>query len=310
MVHLVWAPLGPDPLARFMDSYRRHEAGADHSLLILLNGFTAGQDLSPWLQIVDVAHEELALGRPLLDLAAYTAAARGVQADRYCFLNSYSVLLADGWLATLERALDDPGAGVVGATGSWGSVRSYNRFQLGLGGPYADVFPDRRAAVAALSAAGARSPAPQDAQARRDWLAYPRALAQNAHGFPRFPAPHLRTNAFMIRSEVLASVVMGPLERKIDVYRMESGRRSMTAQITDMGLSALVAGRDGRTYTPDQWPASRTLWQGEQENLLISDNRTEDYEHGSTEARTALSRYAWGAAAQPAPLAASEEGAR
>lgn len=302
VVHLVWAPLGPGPLARFIGSYRRHAAEAEHSLMVLFNGFAAGQDRGPWLELLEgVEHEQLMLGRPMLDLAAYRAAAEQVRAQRYCFLNSYSAVLCDGWLRRLRDALEEPGAGVAGASGSWGSVSSYNRFQLGLGGPYAEVFPDRRAGVAALTEAGARHAPPPLVQERRDRLAYPRALVHNAHGFPRFPAPHLRTNAFMIRSEVLAAVVTGPLERKIDVYRMESGRRNLTAQITGMGLSALVAGRDGRAYTPDQWPASRTLWQGEQENLLISDNRTEDYELGSTEARTALSRYAWGDAARPAP---------
>lgn len=302
VVHLVWAPLGPGPLAAFIDSYRRLAAGAEHRLVIVLNGFSWRQDTGPWLELLDgVEHEQLSLGRPLLDLAAYTAAAERVPAGRYCFLNSYSVLRVSGWLSMLIGALDEPGAGVAGASGSWGSVSSYNRFQLGLGGPYAGIFPDRRATISTLNAAGARNASPPGADERRDRLAYPRALLENARGFQPFPAPHLRTNAFIVRSEVLARVVVGPLERKIEVYRLESGRRSITAQITDMGLSALVVGSDGRTYTPGQWPASRTLWQGEQENLLISDNRTEDYELGSTEVRTALSRYAWGHAADPAP---------
>ncbi len=308
LVYLVWAPLGPRPLARFLDSYRRHEAGTPHRLLMLLNGFSAEQDPAPWrVLLADIEHEELRARRQMLDLAAYMEAAAQVPAKRYCFLNSYSVVLADLWLRALERALSGPGVGIVGPTGSWGSICSYQRFMLGLGGPYAGVFGNRHAAVAALMAAGARAD-PEPQQGGREPLAYARTLLEQAHGFARFPAPHIRTNGLMVEAEVLRRVTIPRLERKIDAYRLESGRKSLTAQIEGMGLTAAVVGRDGRAFAPDQWPASRTLWQGEQENLLIADNRTEDYELGDADARAALSRYAWGEDADPRPAPLSRAG--
>jgi hypothetical protein len=173
-----------------------------------------------------------------------------------------------------------------------------------LGGPYANVFPDRRAAIAALTAAGTRSDAPAQEGGRKP-LTYARTLLAQSHGFARFPAPHLRTNGFMVEGEVLRRVAMRRLARKIDVYRLESGRRSLTAQVLGMGLAVLVVGRDGRAYGPDQWPTSRTLWQGEQENLVIADNRTDDYALADTDVRATLSRHAWGHAADPSPTPAS-----
>jgi hypothetical protein len=307
VVHLVWAPLGPRPLARFLDSYRRHDAGADHRLVILFNGFPAEQDVSPWrLQLADLEHEELRVGGAVLDLAAYREAAERTRAARYCFLNSYSLVLAEDWLGALERALRAPGVGLVGATGSWASVRSHLRFMLGLGGPYARVFPDRREAIATLAAAGARD-APPAQGGRRDPLGYARALLGQTRGFAPFPAAHIRTTGFMVEAGLLGQVAMPKLARKIDVYRLESGRESLTAQVARMGLATLVVGRDGRAYRPDQWPASRTLWQGNQENLLIADKRTEDYELGDADARATLSRYAWGRQADPRPPAAPHE---
>jgi hypothetical protein len=152
VVHLVWAPLGPDPLHRFLDSYRRHDAGTPHELLVILNGFRPQDDLAPWRRLLgDVEHDELHLERRVLDLAAYREAAERVVAERFCFLNSYSVVLANNWLRALEDALSAPGVGLVGASGSWGSVRSYNRFMLGFGGPYASIFSDRRATNVALA---------------------------------------------------------------------------------------------------------------------------------------------------------------
>jgi hypothetical protein len=61
-----------------------------------------------------------------------------------------------------------------------------------------------------------------------------------------------------------------------------------------MGLRVLVAGRNGRAYESSEWPASRTLWQGNQENLLVDDNQTRSYQEGDDDVRRALSGFAWG----------------
>ncbi len=37
VVHLVWGPLGAGPLQEFLASYKRHPAGAEHELVVLLN---------------------------------------------------------------------------------------------------------------------------------------------------------------------------------------------------------------------------------------------------------------------------------
>ncbi len=127
VVHLVWAPLGLEPLRRFARSYRARPAGHDHALLVVFNGFSGDADAlaAARAELSDVPHEALVLGRPVQDLAAYRAAvehARGVHA--VCFLNSHSEPLADGWLALLMEALAEPGVGIVGATGSHESAYS------------------------------------------------------------------------------------------------------------------------------------------------------------------------------------------
>ena len=125
MVHLVWAPHGPDALVRFIESYRRHQAGAEHRLLVLLNGFRPGQDLTPWRTALEgVPHEEQRLTGSVLDLAAYRQAADLLAAERYCFVNSYSVILEDNWLGMLDGHLRTPGVGIAGTGGSYESAYS------------------------------------------------------------------------------------------------------------------------------------------------------------------------------------------
>ena len=118
-------------------------------------------------------------------------------------------------------------------------------------------------------------------------------LAAAKRHFPPFPNPHLRTNAFLLERELLLSLRPGPLRTKRDCHLFESGKHSLTRQITARGLAAVVVGRDGRAYLPPEWPASETFRQGEQRNLLIADNRTRQYSEGDEELRRELAAIAW-----------------
>ena len=124
LIHLVWAPLGPDPLRRFISSYLSHPAGAEHRLVLALNGF-GDTDRAPWDAVLSgVEHQRVEVPQPEQDLTAYRHVALAGPASRLCFTNSYAEVLADGWLGALSDALDAPGVGLAGATGTWESTFS------------------------------------------------------------------------------------------------------------------------------------------------------------------------------------------
>ncbi|MFI5004962.1 MAG: hypothetical protein ACHQE6_08105 [Solirubrobacterales bacterium] len=258
LVHLVWAPLGPEPLREFLRSYRAHPAGAEHELVVVLNG---GAHADLLAELRDVEHRLIVLERPALDLPAYGLAAGQLEHERLCFLNSYSTILTDGWLGLLARALDDPGVGLVGATASWESQAEWIR-----GRPV--YWPYQLAGLPG---------------ARRD--------------YPRFPNPHIRTTAFMLERPLLLEMGLERAADKRATYLLESGRRSITRQIMERDLRPVVVGRDGRPHELEEWPRSATYRAGGQENLLVADNRTRDWERASPRLRRRLSRDAWGAAA-------------
>lgn len=275
VVHLVWAPLGPEPVRRFAEAYRCHPAGHEHQLLVVLNGFADGVAQVPVSDLFDgIPHGTLTIPDPIQDIPAYFAAARAATAEYLCFLNSHSAPLADGWLAKLAAHAKRPEVGIVGATGSWES------FYNGLVGP---AFPLPRTlhptAWAQWLWRSAR-------RARRAVEAYPQ--------FAPFPNAHLRSNAFMLRRSLFLDLETGPLVTKEQAHKFESGRSGMTRQILARGLQALVVGRDGADYPPDRWPLSGTYRTGEQENLLVADNRTRDYAAGDAATRCWLARLAWG----------------
>ncbi len=126
VVHLVWAPLGPEPLRSFLRSYDAHSAGVAHELVIVLNGALGDADgdadggtdtgrrtrrssgaaltrAGLAAELAGIEHRLIVLDRPVPDLAAYGLAARALTHRRLCFLNSYSLILADDWLAIFLR---------------------------------------------------------------------------------------------------------------------------------------------------------------------------------------------------------------
>ncbi len=122
----MWAPLGDGPIERFLASYERFAAGAEHRLVVVFKEFREPGALEAVrARFADVAHEELLMPDPALDLVAYPHVARQVEAPWLYFLNSNSVLLDDGWLAKPLAHLRRPEIGLVGATGSYeGSAAS------------------------------------------------------------------------------------------------------------------------------------------------------------------------------------------
>ena len=318
VVHLVWGPLGPQPLRRFLRSYREHQAGIEHQLVILFNGVASDQRPGLRAELSGFEHELVELPEPVQDLAAYWLAAERLEHDTLCFLNSHSRIQVDRWLCLLEEALNQPDVGLVGASGSWASQASLARFLTGLPSPYKSLWGSRSSVVQVLeeiergragqgdssssaSPLGALTPL---ARLRAALLDAPRTL-QLLATFPQFPVPHLRTNGFMLARELMIGLRGFSPREKLQAYALESGRRSLTRQVEARGLRTVVVDRSGRTYEESDWPASATFWQGAQQGLLVADNQSDLYQSGDNERRQLLSRYAWGDRAAPTLLGTS-----
>lgn len=296
VVHLVWGPGGFAPFERFVASYVRHDAGEEHELVLLLN---AVDDPEPYRARAGAAGisrlREIALPARVLDLPAYFTAARQLAHERLCFVNSYSEILAPGWLRMLCGPLGEAGAGATAATGSWASHRSMALALLHLPNGYRGSLGDRRAMLPALRSVSTAPPATLATRLVRAAKGLPVEIA----GYPGFPAEHLRTNGFAIQRATMLSLQAGALDTKDATYRLEAGRRSLTAQLRARGLATLVVARDGVARPPAAWPDADVFWQGTQSHLLIADNQTRQYDAGDAAVREALSRYAWGPRARP-----------
>ncbi|MFO0902214.1 MAG: hypothetical protein U0939_04395 [Pirellulales bacterium] len=267
VVHLVRRANGPQTLAMFLESYRRYPAGREHELLLLCKGFDAAEPFSEYAPLLHgLPHTCLFVPDAGFDLGAYRLALQRTEFAEYCFLNSFSTLLASDWLAKLSNVLHQPGVGLVGATGSFEST-----------------YENLRAEIRSI----------RGLFRRRKLRAFLR-LASLWRRYPPFPNPTIRTNAFLARRDLLLETFTREIHTKEDALDLEGGRRSLTRQVQARGLRTLVVGRDGVGYEPAEWPHSRTFRLQDQENLLVADNQTERYAKADEPERRWLAQLAWG----------------
>ncbi len=112
--------------------------------------------------------------------------------------------------------------------------------------------------------------------------------------FPPFPNPHLRTNAFVLDRELMLGLRWEVSRSKTTAWALESGKRSISNQVWERGMKVLAVGRDGVAYPPERWRESATFRSGKQRNLLIADNRTEQYARADPPFKRRLEQMAWG----------------
>ena len=255
---------GVMPCARFVETYRNHAAGARHDLVVLFKGFPDLASKTPWREVfAGLNYQELDFADVGFTDLPFHKTAMTLDYDYFLFLNTWNHFITADWLAMLMRQIEQPGVGVVGATGSNESI-------------YSSCFPQCHKGY----------PWPIG---RRSWQ-----RQKFRYFYPPFPNWHLRTTAFLISRDVMLRIKLPRLKTKVDAFRFESGRRSFTRQIERMGLKALVVGQNGVGYSAvDAW-RSQTYRQARQENLLIADNRTISFLAASAEEQAMLTRIAWG----------------
>lgn len=110
---------------RFLKSYRRFAAGAEHDLFVIYKGFRNQTDLDAARALLSsLQHTPIHTNDDAFDLGAYAEALPQIGHDRICFLNTNSEIRCEGWLGKLAVNLDQPRVGAVSATGSFESLSS------------------------------------------------------------------------------------------------------------------------------------------------------------------------------------------
>lgn len=293
VVYLCRHKEGKAAVRRFLDSLCRFSAGAEYELHVIFKGFPDQYALNETRSLFgSIPLNAIEIDDEGYDIDAYLKAARQCSNRCLIFLNTFSEILAPDWLGHFSQAINQPNVGVVGATGSWQARTTGYEVRLVLILRWIASLFKGSSPTHLDPTAGSGEPRSATQEVLRYALA-PATYIKDLLNYPRYPNPHIRTNAFMIRRGVFLSLSFPALGTKEGAYRFESGRRSMTNQIMARGLRPLIVAKGGKTCDVDQWQGSAVFWAGEQQNLLVSDNRTRAYAEGSPEIRTFLENMAW-----------------
>lgn len=274
VVHLVWVPLGLEPFAKFISSYCKYDNEYEHELVLIFNGIKEAAETKvyhEYIKAFQIKYRSFYRENGQ-DLEVYFWTARQLTTDYVLFLNSYSEILANGWLRKYMEAMEIENAGAISATGSYMSY--YSVIKNGYSWKW-----DKSVSLLA--------------NYRKCKLLIKNLFLYRFY-FKSFPNSHLRTNAFIIKRKLFLALKFSKPKKKIDAYFFESGKKGLTAQLLQRGLNVYLVDRYGKTYKPDEWYESFIFWCDDQANLLVSDNQTRKFDCGSKEERKLLTFNAWG----------------
>jgi hypothetical protein len=275
VLYLAWLPYGPTYFKDFLDNYLKTPAGYPHKLVILFNGVALANDeiLGEFKLILaskKIDQYEILQFDKGQDIEIYQKASHLVRADFFLFLNTYSKFNTENWLKLYVSNWNE-NIGLIGATASYASYRSaiYEQVMYDLQG-------DKPLSVKINS------------------LKYLfKILLLHRNRFKKFPAPHIRTNAFFTSKTIFNSIPLVKVSNKMEAYYFENGKNSMTQQVLRMRLHCIVIDRYGTPFNISAWASSKTFWIDNQENLLISDNQTNNYHNASHQEKKLFNKIAW-----------------
>jgi hypothetical protein len=105
---------------KFVRAYQVYPAGLTHDLVVVFKGFSSEASLEAGRKMfAGVTFEEVHVDDLKLDIGAYAEVVHQIECDRICFLNTTSEPASTDWLLKLALNLEQPGVGLVGATGSF-----------------------------------------------------------------------------------------------------------------------------------------------------------------------------------------------
>lgn len=328
VVYLARSADGTDAFRRFAESYREHDAGLQHDLVVIYKGFESSAALEAGRAPFDgLPHLGIELDDSGFDIGSYWQAAQRLAQRHVVFLNTHSTIASANWLKHLHHYGSQEGCGIAGAMGSYESLQEtipyleaviaasmtatgqqarqlakYFDFLLPrfrpdwyAAAPKRQGLADRaRAFVRAIVPRQQPNPRAAFGGLRGSALIWPGAPELDIAAFPPFPNPHVRSNGFMVSRERFVGLEGMDFRSKADANLFESGSDSITAQFRRSGLAAIVVGADGQAYSAEDWPKSRTFRLGDQGNLLIADNHTRAFVQMSEPARAAHALMTWG----------------
>lgn len=314
VVYLCRANEKKEAYINFVNSYKMYSTKCIHELIVIFKGFQdhAKSYFNEVQNIFDgLNYKAIYLPDEGFDIGSYLATASIVDHNYLLFLNTHTTIVANDWLDHLYYVINRDGVGLVGATASYESIFSsnflasrfsdfyfkrklkndpqvlnYYQWLLTAIDPNNDAFKRFRRYIKLTIKYLFKKNSNSNINKR---------LLYQKETYGEFPNPHIRSNGFMISRELLLNLFGDyKVKTKNDAFKFESGIESLTRRVWKLGMQALLVDKDGVAYDVKDWPKSNTFRLGAQENLLMNDNQTRNYDNFSDQEKLVHSWISWG----------------
>lgn len=265
VVYLAYYKGGISSFKKFLKYYKIYRAGVKHELIICFKNFNKKKDIIYWKKVINknIKYKVFIDNHKIndFDWGSYRRVAKKNKSKIIFFLNSYSYPIKNNWLKLITK-LYVPKT-LIGCTASYASLSS-------------------------------------------SFFSYPKYFKINffkslMYGFcnlfrfPIFPNPHIRSNAFLIKGrDFLTLKLPDVFKNKLQAHISESGRSGMTRQLKKKKFKIILANSKGQGYLENDWVNSEVFSYKTQKNLIISDNRTRNYDNLSLKEKIIQTQFHWG----------------
>lgn len=249
-----------DSIENFKYHYKKHISGYNHKLIICFKLLNKLQITKIINMIKDLKFEIFIddIEENDFDFGSYKRVSEKYINRDIFFLNSHSYPICDNWLKSLMKYKEKNN--LIGASGSYESMLTSINFKK-----------------------------------KYKILSYLFRLYKFRKSFPNFPNPHLRTSCFLINSEIFLDYMINKkIKSKFDAWKIESGFNSLTNYFKSKNYNIFVVNSKGEKFLEKEWKISNTYCYLDQENLIISDKHTRNYQLKSLEKKIESSINVWG----------------
>jgi hypothetical protein len=198
------------------------------------------------------------------DLGTYFKVLKYVDEEYIYFFNSTSRIIDDNFFKFSINAMLDKKLGLLGWAGSFGTLRPSIKkifFKLKIN---ININKNFMNAIKNLLI---------------DIIAFPYHLYLYKN-FPKFPNPHVRSNAFLIKKDLYEefSKISKYSETKIESCELESGKNGLTKFVQKKGYDVKVINSKNKIFDIRECDKSETWRTGDKQHVLVADNGTLSYE--------------------------------
>lgn len=230
-------------LLTFLKYYKQFKSGYPHELLICFKLFN-NEKLKTFKKLLtNVKYTEYIDNSVLndFDLGSYSRVALNYSSRHIFFLNSYSYPICDNWLDIIIRNYEKNS--ILATSASYESLLSSIRIKK-----FYKIF------------------------------SYFIKIFQYKKIFYPFPNPHIRTTGFFIKGNEFSKFIHNKsIKSKIDAWKIESGKNSLTNYFKKLNFNIYVINSDGKKFSENNWKNSQTYNYSDENKSIISDKHIRKY---------------------------------